>query len=291
MAESWAAEAAWLVLALALVLALPLALHAAGPAGWPLVAETAGGLVLTLAAHLGFDAAGRHVFGLGGLAALGASLALGLGAGTWGAGTWTLVPLAGLAALPAAAVLALLGRLNDRWRFAALSLALGEAVLLPLAFAANAPPVPAAGGLVVLLVGLGVAAALVVGVGRSPLAAALRAAHTHPRLGAVLGVRRPAGRALVLLVAGLLAGLGGGMIALGTGGLYTAWSTLSLVAPAAVVIGGGSRPLACLTLLPLLVLPRIAADLAPELPNFALPMAAVGLGLNLLLRQDAPRPR
>ena len=286
MAEPWTAEAARLALALATVLALPLALHVTGPPDWPLVTETTGGLVLTLAAHLAFDAAGRIVFGLGGVAASGAALALGIGAGTW-----TLVPLATLAALPAAAVLALLGRLDDRWRFAALSLALGEAVLLPLAFGADAVLVPSGGILVVPLAALAVAAAFVIGVGRSPLAAALRAARAHPRLGDVLGVRRAAGRGLVLLVTGLLAGIGGGMIALGTGGRYPTWSTLSLLAPAAVVIGGGSRPLACLSLLPLLVLPRVAADLAPELPDLALPVAAAGLGLNLLLRPKMSRQR
>ena len=60
---------------------------------------------------------------------------------------------------------------------------------------------------------------------------------------------------------------------------------LSLVAAGAVLVGGGSAGLACASLVPLLVLPRLAVDLAPDLPDLSLAMTAAGLALGLFLHQ------
>ncbi|MCB1885559.1 MAG: hypothetical protein KDG89_16455 [Geminicoccaceae bacterium] len=291
------AEALRLLVGVVAALALPLALHVAGGGAWMLLVETAGALVLTLAAHAALREGGCLVLGLGAVAAWTAPLGLALTPEPA-----LLLPLAVALALPAALALALLGFLaggeGGPWRAAALSLALGQAALLLLPTDLpwpGRPDVP--GDVVPLLLAVAAAGAVRLWLGRTALAVGLRAAGADPRLGALLGLGTKGGfgRAAALLAAGLMAGLAGGIVSLQAlpqepGIARPDWGVLSLVAAGAVLIGGGSQGLACASLVPLLVLPRLAIDLAPGLPDLSLPVTAAGLVLGLFLarREDPP---
>ncbi len=275
-------------------LLLPVLLALAGnPGALPLAGYAGGLFLLVVAAQLAVGVARLPLLCLGGLGALGAAamplLTLDLG---WS----TALALAGVPALgfvAAGLLWLLLRRLGDL-----VAAALSLLVLLPLAVLPAITADPdlnlASPGPPVLLIWPLAVATLLVATGQRFAASPVVRLHEATREAMLpldgQGFDPALVRVVALALAGAVAAMGGGLLALGpapvVGSAPTDWATLSIALFAIGRLGGTRLGAALLAALPLALMPKLITAIAPGFVDLTLAAALAAIALNLLVRRD-----